>query len=143
MNRFVSSTAIVGMTVALGVACGSAKDRSGLTDPSQSFAVTVEQYRKSYVFLAPSDYKTSFVDIIAPPTAMITLDGSDVSSQLKAISGTMFVGGHVSLGAGKDGVHVLDASDPIGIQVIGYGDNTSYQYPGGLNLSAISAAPVK
>jgi hypothetical protein len=112
-------------------------------DPSQSFAVTVEQYRKNYVFLAPTDYKTSFVDIIAPPTAMITLDGQDVSSQLKAISGTMFVGGHVSLGPGKDGVHVLDSSDPIGIQVIGYGDNTSYQYPGGLNLSAISAAPVK
>ncbi len=112
-------------------------------DPAQSFAVTVEQYRKSYVFLAPTDYKTSFVDIIAPPTAMVTLDGSDVSSQLKAITGTMFVGGHVSLGDGKDGVHVLNSSDPIGIQVIGYGDNTSYQYPGGLNLSAISAVPVK
>lgn len=121
-------------------------DMTSLTpqgDPAQSFAVTVEQYRKSYVFLAPTDYKTSFVDIIAPPTAMVTLDGQDVSSQLKAISGTMFVGGHVSLGAGKDGVHVLDSSDPIGIQVIGYGDNTSYQYPGGLNLSAISAVPVK
>lgn len=112
-------------------------------DPSQSFAVTVEQYRKNYVFLAPTDYNSSFVDIIAPPSATITLDGQDVSSQLKAITGTMFVGGHVSLGQGKDGVHVLDASDPIGIQVIGYGDNTSYQYPGGLNLSAISAVPVK
>ena len=112
-------------------------------DPAESFAVTVEQYRKNYVFLAPTDYKTSFVDIIAPPTAMVTLDGSNVSSQLKPISGTMFVGGHVSLGDGKDGVHVLDSSDPIGIQVIGYGDNTSYQYPGGLNLSAISAVPVK
>jgi hypothetical protein len=112
-------------------------------DPSQSFAVTVEQYRKNYVFLAPTDYKSSFVDIIAPPSAMITLDGQNVSSQLKAITGTMFVGGHVSLGPGKDGVHVLDSSDPIGIQVIGYGDNTSYQYPGGLNLSAISAVPVK
>ena len=112
-------------------------------DPSQSFAVTVEQYRKSYVFLAPNDYKTSFVDIIAPPGATITLDGQSVGAQLSAIGGTSFIGGHVSLGAGKDGVHVLDSSDPIGIQVIGYGDNTSYQYPGGLNLSAISAIPVK
>ena len=112
-------------------------------DPSQSFAVTVEQYRKNYVFLAPNDYKTSFVDIIAPPNTTITLDGQSVGGQLKAISGTGFIGGHVSLGAGKDGVHVLDSTDPIGIQVIGYGDNTSYQYPGGLNLSAISAVPVK
>jgi hypothetical protein len=112
-------------------------------DPSQSFAVTVEQYRTSYVFLAPTDYKTSFVDIIAPPSATITLDGQSVGSQLSPISGTGFIGGHVSLGAGKDGVHTLQSTDPIGIQVIGYGDNTSYQYPGGLNLSAISAIPVK
>ncbi|MDB5213600.1 MAG: hemagglutinin/hemolysin-related protein [Myxococcaceae bacterium] len=112
-------------------------------DPSQSFAVTVEQYRTSYVFLAPNDYKTSFVDIIAPPNATITLDGQSVGSQLNPISGTGFIGGHVSLGAGKDGVHSLQSTDPIGIQVIGYGDNTSYQYPGGLNLSAISAVPVK
>jgi hypothetical protein len=112
-------------------------------DPSQSFAVTVEQYRKNYVFLAPTDYKTSFVDVIAPPTAIVTLDGKDVSSSLKKITGTQWLGGHIQLGEGKDGVHVLDSSEPIGIQVIGYGDNTSYQYPGGLNLSAISAAPVK
>jgi hypothetical protein len=112
-------------------------------DPSQSFAVTVEQYRTSYVFLAPNDYKTSFVDIISPPNATITLDGQSVGSQLSAISGTGFIGGHVSLGPGKDGVHSLQSTDPIGIQVIGYGDNTSYQYPGGLNLSAIAAVPVK
>jgi hypothetical protein len=122
-------------------------DFNGVTqpqgDPSQSFAVTVEQYRKNYVFLAPTDYKTSFVDVIAPATASITLDGKDVSSSLSKISGTPWLGGHIQLGDGKDGVHVLDSSEPIGIQVIGYGDNTSYQYPGGLNLSAISAAPVK
>jgi hypothetical protein len=112
-------------------------------DPSQSFAVTVEQYRKSYVFLAPTDYKTSYVDIIGGSGVAVTLDGQDISSKLKAISGTSYFGGHIPLGQGKDGVHTLQASDPVGIQVIGYGDNTSYQYPGGLNLSAISAAPVK
>lgn len=112
-------------------------------DPSQSFAVTVEQYRKRYVFLAPTDYKTSYVDVVATSGTKITLDGKDESSRLKDLSGTDFVVGRLQLGAGKDGVHVLEGSDPIGIQVIGYGDNTSYQYPGGLNLSAISAAPVK
>ncbi len=95
------------------------------------------------MFLAPTDYKTSYVDIIAPASAVITLDGDNVSSSLRKISGTPWLGGHVALGEGKDGVHVLDSTEPIGIQIIGYGDNTSYQYPGGLNLSAISAAPVK
>lgn len=46
-------------------------------------------------------------------------------------------------GSNFDRAHVLEGSAPIGIQVMGYGDNTSYQYPGGLNLSAISAIPLK
>jgi hypothetical protein len=112
-------------------------------DPSQSFAVTVEQYRARYVFLAPTDYNTSYVDIVASPNTTLTLDGTDVSGQLKALTGTDYSIARVELGAGKDGAHVLEGSAPIGIQVMGYGNNTSYQYPGGLNLSSISAVPVK
>ena len=112
-------------------------------DPSQSFAVTVEQYRARYVFLAPTDYKTSFVDVVASKGTALTLDGADVSAKLATIPGTDFLAARLPLDAGKDGVHVLAGSAPIGIQVIGYGDNTSYQYPGGLNLSTISAVPVK
>ncbi len=116
---------------------------TGEGDPSQSFAVTVEQYRKSYVFLAPSDYKKSYVDVVAKGGTTLTLDGADVSSQLKELSGTEYLIARIALGAGKDGAHTLEGSAPIGIQVIGYGDYTSYQYPGGLNLSAISSVPVK
>jgi hypothetical protein len=112
-------------------------------DPSQSFSVAVEQYRTHYVFLAPTDYKTSYVDVIAAAGTSLTLDGKDVSSSLKSITGTTWLAARLKLDSGKDGAHVLDGSAPIGIQVIGYGDNTSYQYPGGLNLSAISTAPVK
>jgi hypothetical protein len=114
-----------------------------LGDPSISFAVTVEQYRKRYVFLAPTDYVTNYVDIVAAVGTTVTLDGADVSSKLKALTGTQYLIGRIALDAGKAGVHTLDASEPIGIQVLGYGDNTSYQYPGGLNLSSISAIPVK
>lgn len=113
-------------------------------DPSQSFAVTVEQYRKRYVFLAPADYKTNYVDVVAPEGTELTLDGDNVSNSLKQIKGTSWYLGRVDLSSsGKDGVHVLDADKAIGIQVIGYGDNTSYQYPGGLNLGTIAAPPVK
>lgn len=112
-------------------------------DPSLSFAVTVEQYRKRYVFLAPTDYITSYVDIVAASGTTLTLDGADVSGKLKSLTGTSWLIARILLGPGKDGAHVLEGSAPIGIQVMGYGDNTSYQYPGGLNLSAISAVPVK
>ena len=43
-------------------------------DPSQSFMVTVEQYRLKYIFLAPDDYDTSYVDIVQPVDAKLTLD---------------------------------------------------------------------
>ena len=127
---------------------GSVADPGGGTstpqgDPSMSLAVTVEQYRTRYVFLAPSDYNTSYVDVVAATGTTLQLDGTDASSSLKPLSGTGYNIARILLGPGKDGAHVLEGSGPIGIQVLGYGDYTSYQYPGGLNLSAISAIPVK
>ena len=41
------------------------------------------------------------------------------------------------------GAHVLLASAPVGLQVMGYGQYTSYQYPGGLNLKQIAPPPPK
>lgn len=113
-------------------------------DPSQSFSVAVEQYRKHYVFLAPTDYKVNFVDIVATAEdTVIDLDGDDVSNELRSLPGTSFFYARVELGRGKRGAHTLTASKGVGIQVIGYGDNTSYQFPGGLNLGRITAPPVK
>ncbi|CAN5869147.1 hypothetical protein BH11MYX4_BH11MYX4_09310 [soil metagenome] len=88
-------------------------------DPSQSFAVAVEQYRTKYVFLAPTDYKTSYVDIVATGGTSITLDGADVSNKLSAISGTDYLRARILLGAGKEGAHVLEGSAPLGIRVLG------------------------
>jgi hypothetical protein len=112
-------------------------------DPSQSYAVTVEQYRKRYIFLAPTDYTTSYVDIVSEPGSTLMLDGKDVSSSLAPIAGTGYARARIKLDAGKNGVHELTSSLPAGIQVMGYGDNTSYQYPGGLNLGQIAAVPPK
>ena len=36
---------------------------------------------------------------------------------------------------------MLEATQPVGIQVMGYGLATSYQYPGGSNLSSIAPPP--
>lgn len=40
------------------------------------------------------------------------------------------------------GAHVLEADQPVGLQVMGYGFATSYQVPGGLNLLRIAEPPV-
>jgi hypothetical protein len=47
----------------------------------------------------------------------------------------------VKLGAGNAGAHVLTASNPVGLEVMGYGSYTSYTYPGGLDLKYISPPP--
>ena len=112
-------------------------------DPSQSFAVTVEQYRLRYVFLAPNDYKTSFVDVIAPVGTKVDLDSTEVTSKLTPIVGTDFLVGRLPLVNAGDGVHVLSADRPVGIQVLGYGDYTTYMFPGGLNLGEIAPIPPK
>ncbi|WP_437778721.1 IgGFc-binding protein [Sorangium sp. So ce1097] len=111
-------------------------------DPSQSHPTAVEQYRTKYVFLAPSDYDESYVDIVQPMDASITLDGAAVGVAPTPIgNGSGFGVARVKLGPGNGGAHVLIASAPVGIQVIGYGSYTSYQYPGGLNLLTIAPPP--
>ena len=111
-------------------------------DPDQSLMVSTEQYRTKYVFLAPSDYDVSFIDVVQPMGATLTLDGATVGVAPTAVSSGSGVA-RIQLGPGNNGAHVLTATEPVGLQVMGYGTYTSYQYPGGLNLSEISIAPPK
>jgi hypothetical protein len=124
---------------------GSMLDQTGKGegDPSQSFFAAVEQYRTKYVFLAPSDYDFSYADVVSPPGATLTLDGSPVTDTPSPIGGSSFGVVRIKLDAGNDGAHVLVASQPVGLQVVGYGLYTSYQVPGGLNLALIAPPPVQ
>jgi hypothetical protein len=109
-------------------------------DPAQSLSTAVEQYRNKYIFLAPTDYDVSYVDIVQPLTAKVTIDGAEGPTPTAV--GTSYGVSRIRLAGGKGGAHVLEASAPVGIQVVGYGAYTSYQYPGGLNLTAIAPPPV-
>jgi hypothetical protein len=108
-------------------------------DPSMSLVTAVEQYRKKYVFLAPDDYDVSYADVIVPSGATVTLDGAAIAAPTSIGGG--FGIARVKLGPGVNGAHVLEASHGVGLQVMGYGSYTSYQYPGGLNLEAIAPPP--
>ncbi|MGD0530582.1 MAG: IgGFc-binding protein [Polyangiaceae bacterium] len=118
-----------------------AGDGSQQGDPDQSMAIATAQYRQSYVFLAPSDYEDSWAVIIAPTGTSVTLDGLPVATAPTAIASTNYGVIRVQLGAGQNGAHVLTASNPVGLQVMGYGAYTSYTYPGGLDLKYISPPP--
>ncbi len=109
-------------------------------DPAQSLMTAVEQYRTKYVFLAPDDYLVSYVDIVAPSGAQIQLDNQPVSAGSDPLSNGYSVL-RAKLGPGVNGAHLLTSSEAVGIQVVGYGFYTSYQYPGGLNLTLIAPPP--
>ena len=116
----------------------AAYDPSG--DPSQSAPSAVEQNRTKYVFLAPADYDTAWAVVVQPMDADVTVDGAATGALPTAI-GSGYGVARIQLGPGQGGAHVLSASAPVGLQVIGYGKQTSYQYPGGMNLTAIAPPP--
>jgi hypothetical protein len=110
---------------------------AGRGDPSQSTVASVEQYRKKYVFLAPDDYDFSYADVVVPTGASLTLDGAPVQAPRSSLNAGFAVA-RVMLGPGNQGAHVLESDQDVGLQVMGYGFATSYQYPGGLNLQGIA-----
>ncbi len=114
---------------------------TGKGDPSQSLAFSVEQYRTKYVFLAPTDYDVNYADIVMPVGASVSLDGSKVTPGSSTLASSGYGVARVTLGGGANGAHVLVSDKPVGLQVLGYGLFTSYQYPGGLNLKGIAKPP--
>lgn len=112
-------------------------------DPSESVLASVEQFRLKYLFLAPTDYDQSYADIVGTSDAAPILDGTAVTAAFSTIGSGPYGVWRVTLGGGpkSDGAHTLTSTTPVGLQVVGYGDYTSYQYPGGLNLNQIAPSP--
>ena len=110
-------------------------------DPSLSFEVAVEQFRSTYIFLAPVDYAESYADILVPPGANVTLDGAALTGPSTPIdSGWAVV--REPLSTTGTGAHDLESDQPVGLQIMGFGHATSYYTPGGLNLNHIAPPPV-
>jgi hypothetical protein len=110
-------------------------------DPSMSFATAVEQYRTSYIFLAPTDYEVNYADVVILPGTTLTLDGVAVSTAPVPIDSQFSVVRLKIPNGTAHGAHTIAGSTPFGIQVLGYGSYTSYQYPGGLDLGQIAPPP--
>jgi hypothetical protein len=103
-------------------------------DPALSLGIPSEQFRTSYSFLAPATYPTNYVNVTAPTGATVTLDGSPVSG-FSPVGGTGFSTAQVPISSGQ---HNITSDQPFGIVVYGYGQFTSYMYPGGLDFEEIN-----
>ncbi|HTA91914.1 MAG TPA: hypothetical protein VK745_20170, partial [Polyangiaceae bacterium] len=80
---------------------------------------------------------------LVPDGATATLDGTALGTpQEVGMSGWGIV--RAKLDSANGGVHQLSTTDArgVGLQVMGFGHATSYEYPGGLNLHLISKPPV-
>jgi hypothetical protein len=103
-------------------------------DPAMVLSVPVEQYRTNYLFHAPTNYEANYVNITAPTRATVNLDGYPVAAGTPiGASGYSVI--QMQLDNGGNGNHFIDATDRVGISVYGYGQYTSYWYPGGLELT--------
>jgi hypothetical protein len=111
---------------------------AGAGDPSQSIAIPSEQLRKDYTFVTPSSFDVAFVNVIAPSGVVVEVDGTLLTAgdfAPIADSGK----GVARLALDKTPYHRASAAEPFGIVVYGYGQYTSYMYPGGLDLAKIEA----
>ena len=73
-------------------------------DPAMALSVATEQYRTTYLFHAPINYESNFVNITAPMAAKVTLDAAPVAG-FKAIGATGYGVVRLELGDNIDGNH--------------------------------------
>jgi len=106
----------------------------GTGDPGMVLAVPVQQYRTHYLFHAPTNYEANYVNIHAPSGTAVTLDSMTLAAGTP-IGTTGYEVIRARLDNTGNGNHFIDASGPFGITVYGYGQYTSYWYPGGLELT--------
>ncbi|MDD5309539.1 MAG: IgGFc-binding protein, partial [Deltaproteobacteria bacterium] len=105
-----------------------------LGDPSMTLAVPVEQYQRSYTFLAPGTYVYNYITVTHRNGAFPLLDGDPVAGDTVDITAE-YARTNMTIDAG---IHHIQSDEPFGLQVYGVGTSTSYMYPGGLGLKRVS-----
>ncbi len=105
---------------------------AGIGDPAYIIGVPIEQYRKQYTFLAPSDYINDYVSIVAPVGTTVVLDGETLpQSDFIPFGDEKYAVAYKLI---EDGRHDLTASERVGLFSYGVDSYVSYGYPAGLDL---------
>jgi hypothetical protein len=121
----------------IGFELGKGYVPSGVGDPSMTVAVPTEQFRNEYLFVASTTYDENWINIVAPAGAAISLDGQPLLPTDFVPIGTSTYG-VLKVRLGRTDVHTIQGDVGFGITVYGYGQYTSYMYPGGLDLKRLT-----
>jgi len=103
-------------------------------DPAMALLPPVEQFLAGYVFLAPEKYELDYAVIAHPAGVVPDLDGQAVSSNPQCVTEALDADWEITRCRIADLGHTVDATEPVGITVWGYGSRVSYGYTAGLNL---------
>jgi hypothetical protein len=103
-------------------------------DPSLSFGIAVEQYRKEYTLLVPAQYDANYFAVTTIQGSTVMLDGIDVTNQLQQVQSSQYRVARLAVTAGQ---HQLVCSKACGVEASGWSAAVSYLYAGGLNLDQI------
>jgi hypothetical protein len=138
-------------------------------DPSTALVSPIEQWRSEYVLLTPDKYVFDYLVVVAPSRAHVYVDGialdvtdADITPtdglspadrgsptppywtyryQLSypTIDATQAPPNNIKPGRQDDGVHHVQADQPVGVIAYGFDSYVSYAYTGGTQLTEINA----
>lgn len=107
------------------------------SDPFMMLIPPSEQFLSYYTFATPvANFSGHYVNLVARATDVaaqrVLLDGEPLAAELfSEFPGSNFVGTQIAV---ENGTHTVEASQPLGVFVYGYGRDESYGYPGGLSF---------
>jgi hypothetical protein len=107
-------------------------------DPAFFLNPPLAQTRRDYAFVTSPTFKRTFVSVVAPDRAKLSLDGSFVSTRERlepqpfTLDGQDWVAFSLSL---EPGLHTMSGDLDFGVVVHAYDDYVSYAFPGGLDLT--------
>ena len=100
-------------------------------DPAFLLAVAVAQWRSCHVFVTPHTFEFDYVSIAAPLAAQVKLDGKPLPAGAWKQVGKAYKWIRQPV---AHGIHRVDATAPVAVDVYGWDDYTSYGYPAGMDL---------
>lgn len=108
----------------------SATNYPAVGDPAMGLAVPISQWQEDCRFLAPDAYAVNRVSIAATVGTEVVLDGLALAQgQFVPLGATGYAVADVKLSSSAS-VHWVTSSAPVGVTIYGFGEFTSYMYPG-------------
>jgi hypothetical protein len=107
-----------------------------LGDPSLRAVVPVEQFRTAYAVAPAPSYDATHIEVLLPAGATLTIDGNP-SLAPSPLGSTGYGILRIPADSTSAVMRDLEADKPFGVQVVGYGNYTSYAHAAGMNLGPL------